>query len=53
MAKLYSKIRRRAAIEPVISHLKTDNRLSRSFLKGIVGDQINEMLAASAFNLKK
>jgi IS5 family transposase len=47
------RFRRRAAIEPVIGHLKTDNRLSRNFLKGVTGDQINVMLAAAAFNLRK
>lgn len=47
------RFRRRAAIEPVIGHLKTDNRLSRNFLKGVIGDQINVMLAAAAFNLRK
>jgi IS5 family transposase len=51
--KARARFRRRAAIEPVIGHLKTDNRLSRNFLKGVIGDQINVMLAASAFNLKK
>lgn len=44
---------RRAAIEPVISHLKTDYRLSRNFYKGIKGDNINVMLAAAAMNLKR
>jgi IS5 family transposase len=47
------RFRRRAAIEPVIGHLKTDNRLSRNFLKGVIGDQINVMLASAAFNLRK
>ncbi len=51
--KVRGRFRRRASIEPVIGHLKTNNRLSRNFLKGIVGDQINVMLAASAFNLRK
>jgi IS5 family transposase len=37
----------------VIGHLKTDNRLSRNFLKGVIGDQINVMLAAAAFNMRK
>lgn len=45
--------KRRAAIEPVISHLKTDHRLGRNFYKGIVGDNINILLAATAFNLKR
>lgn len=51
--KAKARFRRRAAIEPVIGHLKTDNRLSRNFLKGIIGDQINVMLAAAAFNFRK
>ncbi len=51
--KAKARFRRRAAIEPVIGHLKTDNRLSRNFLKGVIGDQINVMLAAAAFNMRK
>ncbi|MBD0278530.1 MAG: hypothetical protein ICV81_11300 [Flavisolibacter sp.] len=43
---------RRAALEPVISHLKTDHRLGRTFYQGIFGDNINVMLAAAAFNFK-
>ena len=45
--------RRRAAIEPIIGHLKSDFRLSRNFLKGIKGDEINLLMAAAAWNLKK
>ncbi len=45
--------RRRAAIEPVIGHVKHDHRAARNFLKGSVGDQINFVMAASAFNYKK
>ena len=47
------KFRRRAAIEPIIGHIKSDHRLSRNYLKGFIGDEINLLLAASAFNLKK
>ena len=47
------KFRRRAAIEPVIGHLKSDHRLSRNYLKGFIGDEINLLMAAAAFNLKK
>jgi IS5 family transposase len=32
--------KRRAAIEPIIGHLKSDFRLSRNLLKGQVGDEI-------------
>jgi IS5 family transposase len=44
---------RRAAIEPIIGHLKADNRLSRNFYKGIFGDNINVMLSAAGFNFKR
>ena len=44
---------RRAAIEPIIGHLKTDYRLCRNYLKGILGDQINVILAAAAMNFKR
>ena len=46
--KLKQAHRKRAAIEPVIGHLKTDHRLGRNFYKGIVGDNINSMLAGAA-----
>lgn len=44
---------RRAAIEPVIGHLKHDYRLIRNFLKGTVGDAINLMMSAAAMNFKR
>lgn len=47
------RFRKRAGIEPVIGHLKSDHRLGRNFLAGFVGDQINVLMAAAAFNLKK
>lgn len=47
------KFRRRAAIEPVIGHLKNDYRMARNYLKGFIGDQINLLMAASAWNMKK
>ncbi len=47
------KFRRRAAIEPIIGHLKNDYRMARNYLKGFVGDQINLLMAACAWNMKK
>ena len=44
---------RRAAIEPVIGHLKSDYRMARCFLKGALGAELNLGLAAAAWNLKK
>lgn len=51
--KLRKRFQRRAAIEPIISHLKFDHRMWRNYLKGTVGDFINTVLAATAFNLKR
>lgn len=51
--KLKRSFRRRAAIEPAISHLKADHRLGRNFYRGIFGDNINVMLSAAAFNFKR
>ena len=43
------RFRRRAGIEPVIGHLKSDHRLKRNFLKGFVGDQINLLMGGRSF----
>lgn len=51
--KKREKFRRRAAIEPIIGHMKSDHRMQRNYLKGFIGDEINLLLSASAFNLKK
>ena len=40
-------------IEPIIFHLKTDHRLKRNFPNGVLGDSINLLMAACAFDLKK
>ncbi len=42
-----------AGIEPTIGHLKSDYRLGRNFYKGVVGDTVNVLLAAAAYNLKR
>jgi len=44
--------RSRAAIEPIIGHLKQDHRMLRNFLKGVTGDKINAIMAGAAFNFK-
>lgn len=46
-------LKRRAAVEPTIGHLKSDNRLCRNHLTGKAGDQINTLLAAAGYNLRK
>lgn len=45
--------KRRAAIEPIIGHLKTDHGLDRNRLKGTLGDNLNAMLAGCGKNLLK
>jgi len=47
------KCRARAAIEPIIGHLKTDFRMQQNFLWGEKGVKINALMAATAWNLKK
>jgi IS5 family transposase len=44
---------RRSSIEPLIGHVKQDHRLGKNFLRGVIGDKLNPILAAAAFNLKK
>ena len=51
--KKHKLFRKRAGIEPVIGHCKSDHRLGRNFYKGLFGDSINVMLAAAAFNFKR
>ena len=47
------KFRRRAAIEPIIGHLKTDFRMEQNYLSGNKSPRINALLAATGWNLKK
>jgi len=47
------RMKRRNAIEPIISHLKSGHRLSRNYLRGIHGDVRNVILATCGFNMKK
>lgn len=51
--KKRKQCRRRAAIEPIIGHLKSDFRLIRNYLKGAIGDRINLLMAACAWNLRQ
>src|SRR5262249_28949112 len=47
---LRREMRRRAAIEPVIGHLKEDHRMGRNHLTGRDGDRSTAMLAAAGYN---
>jgi IS5 family transposase len=46
-------MRRRAAIEPVIGHLKEDHRMGRNHLAHASGNAINAVLAAAGYNLRR
>ena len=50
--KVRKKFCKRAGIEPVIGHLKSDHRMMRNYLKGTLGDAINTMMAAAAYNMR-
>jgi IS5 family transposase len=51
--KLIADLRRRSAIEAEIGHMKTDGRLSRCPLKGIIGDTLFATLCACGHNIRK
>lgn len=44
------EMKRRAAVEPVIGHLKAEHRMDRNYLKGRDGDRANAVLAAAGYN---
>jgi IS5 family transposase len=50
---LWRWMKRRAAIEPGIGHLKREHRMDRNRLKGIEGDRINAVLSAAGMNFRK
>ena len=43
-------MKRRAAVEPVIGHLKAEHRMARNYLKGRAGDRADAVLAAAGYN---
>ena len=47
------ELRRRAAVEPAIGHLKSDHRMDRNHLAGSVGDAVNAVLAAVGYNFRR
>jgi transposase, IS5 family len=46
------EMRRRAAVEPVIGHLKNEHRLDRNYLHHRHGDANNAILAAAGYNFR-
>ena len=51
--RLWRWMKRRAAVEPSIGHLKNEHRLERNRLKGAAGDAINAILSAAGMNFYK
>jgi len=47
------EMKRRAAVEPVIGHLKADHRMGRNHLAHAVGDAANAVLAAIGYNFRR
>ena len=45
-------MKRRAAVEPVIGHLKNGHRMDRNYLAHRQGDAINPILAAAGYNFR-
>jgi IS5 family transposase len=50
---LWRWMKRRAAIEPGIGHLKREHRMDRNRLKGVEGDRLNAILCAVGMNFHK
>jgi IS5 family transposase len=50
---LWKWMKRRAAIEPGIGHLKNEHRMDRNGIKRIVGDKMNAVLSAAGMNFWK
>ena len=46
------QMRRRAAVEPVIGHLKAEHRMGRNHLAHATGDASNAVLAAAGYNFR-
>lgn len=47
------ELRRRAAVEPVIGHMKAGHRMGRNYLAHATGDAINAVLAAVGYNFRR
>lgn len=51
--RVWRWMKRCAAVEPIIGHLRNDYRLERNRLKGRLGDALNALFSAAAMNFKK
>lgn len=46
-------MKRHAAVEPSIGHLKQEHRMDRNLLKRVIRDQVNAILSAAGMNFRK
>ena len=46
-------LKRRAAIEPIIGHMKNDGGTRRNHLLGLEGDRMQAVLLGVGFNIRK
>lgn len=51
--RMRRRFRKRAGIEPIIAHLKSDHRMAQNYLHGEESPYKNALLAAAGWNLKK
>lgn len=49
---LKKHLKRRSAIEPHIGHMKSEGKMRRNYLKGMIGDAFNAVLCAIGHNLR-
>ena len=45
-------LKRRQAIEPMIGHTKSDNRMDRCWLQGALGDALHALSCAAVYNIR-
>lgn len=50
---LWRWMKRRAAVEPSIGHLKSEHRMDRNYLAGPEGDHFNAIMSAAGMNFRK
>ena len=50
---LWKWMKRRAAVEPGIGHLKSEHRMDRNRLHGEQGDMLNALMSAAGMNFRK
>ena len=46
------ELKPRSTVEPVIGHMKSDGKLDRNLLQGVLGDKINALLCGAGHNIR-